>query len=91
MGIGYVAARLNLSVRTLERRLQGAGHSFRAIDNEIRMGLAAQYLQLGYLSGTEISYMLGYSQPATFYRAFRNWYGKTPGQLRGRSSSGDGR
>jgi AraC-like DNA-binding protein len=82
LSLAQVAARLNLSVRTLERRLQSAGTSFRSIDNEIRMGLAAQYLQLGYLSGKEISYMLGYGQPATFYRAFKNWFGITPKQFR---------
>jgi len=76
-----IARTLNLSARTLERRLHAAGTSFRSIDNEIKMGLAAQYLQLGYLSGKEISYLLGYGQPATFYRAFRNWFGMTPRQF----------
>jgi AraC-like DNA-binding protein len=42
------ARKMLLSVRTLERRLEAAGTSFRNVDNEIRMQLAAQYLSLGY-------------------------------------------
>jgi AraC-like DNA-binding protein len=51
------------------------------------MQLAAQYLGLGYVSGKEIAYMLGYSQPGTFYRAFKNWYGMTPKSYASRSSN----
>ena len=75
--IEEVAAQMLLSVRSLERRLSSAGTTFRAIDNEVKMGLAEEYLRLGYLSGKEIAYILNYSQPATFYRAFRNWFGRT--------------
>lgn len=77
-----VAATMMLSVRSLERRLLEAGTSFRAIDNEIRMGLASEYMGLEYLSNKEIAYLLNYSQPSTFYRAFKNWYGMTPKEYR---------
>ena len=73
-----IAGKMLISARTLERRLHAAGTSFRRIENEVRMRLAAQYLALGYVSVKEISYMLGYSQPGTFHRAFKNWYGVTP-------------
>jgi AraC-like DNA-binding protein len=73
-----IASNMLTSTRTLERRLHAAGTSFRKIENEVRMQLAAQYLALGYMSATEIAYMLGYSQPGTFYRAFKKWYGVTP-------------
>jgi AraC-like DNA-binding protein len=76
------ARKMLLSARTLERRLQTAGTSFRNVDNEIRMQLAAQYLSLGYLSNKEIAHMLNYSQPSTFYRAFKNWHGVTPKEFR---------
>jgi AraC-like DNA-binding protein len=82
MRVQDVASSMRLTVRSLERRLKAAGSSFRDIDNEIRMGLAEEYLRLGYLSGKEIAYMLDYSQPSTFYRAFKNWFGKTPRQFR---------
>lgn len=78
-----VADKMLISTRTLERRLHAAGTSFRKIENEVRMQLATQYLALGYMSAKEIAYMLGYSQPGTFHRAFKNWYGVTPGAYRG--------
>ncbi|MGB5187213.1 MAG: AraC family transcriptional regulator, partial [Acidimicrobiia bacterium] len=70
------------SPRTLERRLSDAGTTFRSIDLEVRMGLAAQYLELGSMSGQEISNVLGYSRPSAFFRAFKGWFGVTPGQFR---------
>ena len=82
VGINEVAASMMLTVRSLERRLKAAGTSFRGIDNEVKMGLAEEYLRLGYLSGKEIAYMLNYSQPSTFYRAFKNWFGVTPKEYR---------
>lgn len=82
-----VASKMLISTRTLERRLHAAGTSFRKIENEVRMQLAAQYLALGYVSSKEIAYILGYSQPGTFYRAFKNWYGVTPKVYAAGSSS----
>jgi AraC-like DNA-binding protein len=76
-----VAASLMMSTRTLERRLQAAGTSYRRIDNDVRMQLAGECLGAGYLSIKEVAYLLGYSQPGTFYRAFKNWYGVTPGEF----------
>lgn len=83
-----VAAQMLLTVRTLERRLKAAGTSFRAINNEVKMGLAEEYLRLGYLSGKEIANLLNYAQPATFYRAFRIWFGMTPKEFRRRHLTG---
>ena len=77
-----VATSLMMSTRTLERRLQASGTSFRRIDNDVRMQLADEYLGAGYLSTKEVAYLLGYSQPGTFYRAFKNWHGVTPGEFR---------
>ena len=77
-----IADNMLISTRTLERRLHAAGTSFRQIENEVRMRLAAQYVSLGYMSAKEIAYMLGYSQPGTFHRAFKSWYGVTPGEYK---------
>ena len=77
-----IARKMLMSTRTLERRLAAAGTSYRNVDNEIRMHLAAQYMAMGYLSNQEIAHILNYSQPSAFYRAFRSWHGVTPNQYR---------
>jgi len=77
-----VADQLMTSPRTLERRLQESGRSFRSIDSEVRMGLAAQYVALGSMSGKQIASALGYSDSAAFYRAFRLWHTMTPSEYR---------
>lgn len=82
ISIEDVASSMMLTVRSLERRLKAAGSSFRNIDNEVKMGLAEEYLRLGYLSSKEIAYLLNYSQPSTFYRAFKNWFSVTPKAFR---------
>jgi AraC-like DNA-binding protein len=46
------------------------------------MELAAQYVTLGSMSGQEIADLLGYSRPSAFFRAFKDWFGVTPGQFR---------
>ena len=76
------ARKMLMSTRTLERRLQAAGTSFRNVTNEVRMQLAAEYLAFGYVANKEIAHMLNYSQPSTFYRAFKKWHGVTPSEYR---------
>jgi AraC-like DNA-binding protein len=82
MHLKDVARTMLTSPRTLERRLHDAGTSFRTIDLEVRMELASQYLALGSMSGQEIANILGYSRPSAFFRAFKGWFGVTPGQFR---------
>ena len=77
-----VAHAMLISARTLERRLHDEETTFRSVDLEVRMGLAAQYLELGSMSGQEISNVLGYSRPSAFFRAFKSWFGVTPKQYR---------
>ncbi len=77
-----VARKMLMSTRTLERRLAAAGTSYLNVDNEIRMHQAAQYMSMGYFSNQQIAHILNYSQPSTFYRAFKNWHGVTPSRYR---------
>jgi AraC-like DNA-binding protein len=77
-----IAKRLNLSYRTLRRRLSEEGTTFKAVNNEVKMGMAGEYLRQTGLSTQEVAYLLGYSEASNFHRAFKQWYGKTPGQYR---------
>jgi AraC-like DNA-binding protein len=78
-----IAASLHLSLRSLQRKLQNEGTSFKALLNETQQQLAIQYVQGSQRSIGEITYLLGYSEPGSFTRAFRRWTGKSPLQFRG--------
>jgi AraC-like DNA-binding protein len=77
-----VAHDLAMSTRTLQRRLKGEGTTFQAILDVTRESLARHYLSQSELSAGEISFLLGYEDPRSFYRAFRAWTGSTPQRLR---------
>jgi AraC-like DNA-binding protein len=73
-----VAATLNVSVRTLRRRLAEAGTSFRALLDEVREALAEQMLAGSALSVEDVAVRLGYAEASSFIHAFRRWKGVTP-------------
>lgn len=77
-----VAGELAISTRTLQRRLQQEGTSFQAALNQTREALARHYISSGRLTAGEISFLLGYSNPNSFYRAFHAWTGQTPQRTR---------
>jgi AraC-like DNA-binding protein len=77
-----VARDLAMSTRTLQRRLKGEGTTFQAILDSTRESLARHYLSESELSAGEISFLLGYEDPRSFYRAFRAWTGQTPNLVR---------
>ncbi|WP_051277798.1 AraC-like transcriptional regulator QhpR [Solimonas flava] len=76
--IEAIAEQLALSERTLQRRLQEAGLNFQQLVEQLRYETACRYLQQGHLPLTEIGYLLGYSEPSAFSRAFRRWSGASP-------------
>jgi AraC-like DNA-binding protein len=80
--IDAVAARLGASARTLQRRLRDEGHSFAAVLAQTRTELAHHYLGSTALSAAEISFLLGFGDPNSFYRAFQTWTGTTPENAR---------
>lgn len=82
-----VAEALHLSTRTLQRRLHDAGVSFRELRQQARRELAVQYIRHSDLPILEIGYRLGFSEPANFTRAFRQWTGEAPGRYRERHRS----
>lgn len=81
-----VADRLAIGQRTLQRRLSERGTTFRRLLDSTRRDLAAQYLADPELSLTEVAYLLGFAEQASFYRAFRRWYQSTPQAHRGQAS-----
>lgn len=77
-----VSAKLRISPRTLQRRLNQEGESFQIVLNKTREDLARHYLGKTSLSGSEISFLLGYEDPNSFFRAFHQWTGQTPETVR---------
>ena len=75
--LSSVAKRLGITARSLQRRLQDEGTSFQSLRDETRKMLADRYLAEG-LSLAEISFLLGFSEPSAFFRAFKRWTGLTP-------------
>ena len=80
--IEAVCDRLTISRRSLQRHLQSEGKSFQTVLEATRAELAITYLRRGDLSAEEISYLLAYRDPNSFYRAFAGWTGMTPAQAR---------
>ena len=78
-----VSRRLGTSTRTLQRRLQREGLSFQRVLDRTRESLARHYLRTSKLTGAEISFLLGFEDPNSFFRAFNAWTGMTPEQVRG--------
>lgn len=76
-----VARTLNLSERSLRRRLADSGRMFRDIHDQVRAERALQLLR-GTLSVAEIGSELGYSDPREFRRAFKRWTGMPPQDAR---------
>jgi len=77
-----IASSLHMSLRNLQRRLQEEDQSFKGLLDDIRQDLATQYLGTPHLSIGEIGYLLGFSEPGNFARAFKRWLGMTPQEYR---------
>jgi AraC-like DNA-binding protein len=82
--IEHVAKRLGLTARSLQRRLKDESTSFQGVREQVRQELAQRYLEER-LSISEISFLLGFSEPSAFFRAFKRWTGLTPVEARRRA------
>jgi AraC-like DNA-binding protein len=80
--VRVVAARLGVGERTLRRRLEAHDTSFRALVEEVLAPLAKRYLTDSALTISAVAERLGFSEPASFARAFRRWTGTTPDAFR---------
>jgi AraC-like DNA-binding protein len=82
----HVASILAISNRTLQRKLQDEGTTFQKVLDELREEMARHYLSATDYTSGEISFLLGYEEPNSFFRAFRTWTGQTPEIIRANSS-----
>jgi AraC-like DNA-binding protein len=77
-----VARELRLSTRTLQRRLTADREKFQQLMEEARRELAQHYLLHSSLELNETAYLLGYEDANSFFRAFHQWEGTSPGEWR---------
>jgi AraC-like DNA-binding protein len=76
--IEAIAARLGLSRRTLSRKLQAEGTTFERVLDSLRHRMALDYLDARKVSVSQTAYLVGFSDPAAFSRAFKRWTGASP-------------
>ena len=86
--IERIASRLHMSARTLQRRLADEGTSYTELQDRLRHELAANYLADARLSIGEVTFLLGYSDLASFHRAVKRWTGMTPAAWSSRIKAG---
>ena len=77
-----LAREMAMSSRTLQRRLAAEGVSYQELLEDARKEAAGRYMSESTLAICEIAYLVGYSEPAPFHRAFKRWYGMTPEAFR---------
>lgn len=80
--VDEAASELHMSSRTLKRKLQQLGTSYQKILDDLRKGLAVEYLAQTDMTVDEIAIQLGYSDASNFARAFRRWTGRSPSDYR---------
>ena len=85
-----VARGLGVGARTLQRQLKQEGVGFATLADEVRQHLAREYLREGELTISEVAYLLGFSEPSAFTRAFRRWTGEGPQAFRKRQAPVEG-
>ena len=80
--LATAARLLRVTPRTLHRRLEANGTSYKRLLDEARHTIAIERLGAGTLSIKELSHFLGYADPANFRRAFKRWEGIAPSRVR---------
>ncbi|WP_188151220.1 helix-turn-helix domain-containing protein [Teredinibacter waterburyi] len=82
LSIGHIAEELNLSKRTLQRRLQQQDVSFADLRDQVRFHYSIDYLIKQHLSIDSISASLDFSDRTSFTNAFKRWTGLSPSTFR---------
>jgi AraC-like DNA-binding protein len=84
---GEIASAINVSQRSLQRKLREQGMTFTQLVENTRRELSLQYVRDSNYSFNEVAFLLGFTEPANFSRAFKRWYGHSPSQFRQQSLS----
>lgn len=87
-GMDTIAAKLGVSRQTLFRKLKAEGVTFEKVLDELRCRMAADYLGARKVSVNETAYLVGFSEPAAFSRAFKRWTGSSPRDVRAAAANG---
>jgi AraC-like DNA-binding protein len=82
VGMDAVAEKMALGRQTLARKLKSEGTTFEKVLDELRRRLALDYLKTRKVSVNETAYLVGFSEPAAFSRAFKRWTGTSPSAMR---------
>ena len=77
-----VARALGFSRQTLFRKLKAEGATYKTVLDDLRHRMALRYLSGAKASVNETAYLVGFSEPAAFSRAFKRWTGKSPRDVR---------
>ncbi|MEM9070245.1 MAG: AraC family transcriptional regulator ligand-binding domain-containing protein [Myxococcota bacterium] len=80
--VHFVAKRLGVSSRSLQRKLRAEETTYKDVVRATREELARHYLTKTKLAYAEISFLIGFEEPSSFFRAFREWTGETPESAR---------
>lgn len=80
--IEYVAEKLAMSKRTLQRKLTAEAETYQSVLQSVRAELADHYLEKSSMSLGEISFLLGFNESNSFIRAYSSWKGISPGNYR---------
>lgn len=79
LNMEQIAKKMGISRQTLYRKLKREGVSFRELLDDLRHQMAVRYLTGKKASVNETAYLVGFSEPGAFSRAFKRWTGSSPG------------
>lgn len=87
VSIDRIAAELQSSPRSIQRKLRDEGTTYQRVLDDLRKEVATEYLSQRAHSIAEVALLLGFSDQTAFHRAFVRWTGRTPGDVRRGASS----
>jgi AraC-like DNA-binding protein len=83
--IEKAAKQVGMSTRSLQRRLADEGTTYNEVLSDVREEFAKRYLARGNVSASEVAFLLGFTEPPAFFKAFKRWTGMTPRAFQQRS------